>query len=57
MLLEAANIAYFNALSHDFDKHYPDAAAVADRLSCMLRHMLVLNKDTTLVLDYACGSG
>jgi len=57
VLLEAANVAYFDALSHDFDKHYPDAAAIADRLSCTLRCMLVLNKDTTSVLDYACGSG
>jgi len=57
VLLKVANVAYFDALSRDFDKHYPDTAAVADRLSCTLHRMLVLNEDTTLVLDYACGLG
>ena len=57
VLLEAANVAHFDALSHDFDKHHLDVAAVSDRLSCVLRRVLVLDKYTTLVLDYACGSG
>src|SRR5712671_1329619 len=55
--LEAANIAYFDALSHDFDKRHPDAADAADRLARALRRVLVLDEDATAVLDYACGSG
>jgi hypothetical protein len=55
--LEAANVAYFNALGDDFDKRHPDAAEFADRLSLELRRVLVLNEDATSVLDYACGSG
>lgn len=57
--LEAANLAHFDALGHDFDKRHPDAAEFADRLSVALRRalVLVLDEDTTSVLDYACGSG
>jgi len=40
MLLKAANVAHFDAPSHDFDKHHLDAAAVSDRLSCVL-HCIV----------------
>jgi len=57
VLLEAANVAHFDALGHDFDKHHPDAADVSDRLSRALRRVLVLDEDATSVLDYACGSG
>ncbi|KAI9508821.1 S-adenosyl-L-methionine-dependent methyltransferase [Russula earlei] len=56
-LLEAANVAFFDALSHDFDARHPDAADLADRLSRALRRVLVLDDDATSVLDYACGSG
>src|SRR5947208_7628125 len=31
--LEAANVAHFDALGHNFDEHHPDAADFADRLS------------------------
>jgi hypothetical protein len=57
--LEAANVAHFDALGHDFDKHHRDAAEFADRLSLALRRALegVLDEETTSVLDYACGSG
>jgi len=55
--LEAANIAFFDALGHDFDKRHPDAADFADRLAHALRRVLVLDEDATAVLDYACGSG
>ena len=55
--LEAANVAYFDALADDFDKRHPDAAVFADRLSLALRRVLVLDEDATSVLDYACGSG
>jgi hypothetical protein len=73
--LEAANIAHFDALGHDFDKQNPFSAEFADRLSRALRRLshsgsagshsdsdndvgsLVLDEDTTSVLDYACGSG
>jgi len=55
--LEAANVAHFDALGHDFDKHHPDAADFADRLARALRRLLVLDEDATAVLDYACGSG
>jgi len=68
--LEAANIAHFDALGHDFDKQNPFAAEFADRLSRALRRLLprngenvgssfslFLDEDTTSVLDYACGSG
>jgi len=57
VLLEAANVAHFDALGHDFDKRHPDAAEFADRLSRALRRVLVLDEDATSVLDYACGSG
>ena len=55
--LEAANVAHFDALGHNFDEHHPDAAGFADRLSRALRRVLVLDEDATSVLDYACGSG
>ena len=71
--LEAANIAHFDALGHDFDKQNPFSAEFADRLSKALRRLspsrsaggssndnagsLVLDEDATSVLDYACGSG
>ena len=55
--LEAANVAHFDALGHDFDERHPDAAGFADRLSRALRRVLVLDEDATSVLDYACGSG
>ena len=55
--LEAANVAFFDALGHDFDKRNPDAAVVADQLARALRRVLVLDEDSTSVLDYACGSG
>jgi len=55
--LEAANIAHFDALGHDFDKRHPDAADFADRLAGALRRVIVLDEDATAVLDYACGSG
>jgi hypothetical protein len=72
--LEAANIAHFDALGHDFDKQNPFSAEFADRLSRALRRLsphrsagssndvdsgypLVLDEDSTSVLDYACGSG
>ena len=55
--LEAANIAFFDALGHDFDKRHPDAADFADRLARALRRVLVLDENATAVLDYACGSG
>ncbi len=57
MLLEAANVAHFDALGHDFVKRHPDAAKFVDRLSHALCCVLVLDEDTTSVLDYACGSG
>ena len=56
MLLEAANVAHFDALGHSFDKHHPDATAVSDRLARALRRVLVLDENATSVLDYACGS-
>lgn len=84
--LEAANVAHFDALSHNFDTQHPFAADFADRLARALRRRcaggasvsatasatassaagpssssssssLVLDEDTTSVLDYACGSG
>jgi len=55
--LEAANVAFFDALSHDFDKRHPEAADGADRLARALRRVLALDENTTSVLDYACGSG
>jgi len=55
--LEAANIAYFDALSEDYDKRHPDAHELALRLARALRRVLPLDEDTTCVLDYACGSG
>lgn len=71
--LEAANIAHFDALGHDFDKQNPFSAEFADRLARALRRLssrsagpngsdvggslVVLEEDTTSVLDYACGSG
>jgi hypothetical protein len=64
--LEAANIAHFDALSHDYDTQHLSAAEYADRLTCVLLHrrsdsqtcsFLVLDEDATSVLDYACGSG
>jgi hypothetical protein len=54
---EAANVAHFDALGHDFDKRHPDAAEFADQLSRALRHVLVLDEDATSILDYACGPG
>ena len=57
VLLEAANVAHFDALGHDFDKCHLDAAEFVDRLSCALHRVLVLDKDATSVLDYACSSG
>jgi SAM-dependent methyltransferase len=55
--LEAANVAFFDALGHDFDKRHPEAADGADRLARALRRVLALDEGTTSVLDYACGSG
>ncbi|KAH9972025.1 S-adenosyl-L-methionine-dependent methyltransferase [Russula compacta] len=63
--LEAANIAHFDALGHDFDKLHPSSADFADRLSRALRRRRVLRdddevdegEDATSVLDFACGSG
>jgi hypothetical protein len=37
--LEAANIAHFDALGHDFDKQNPFSAEFADRLSRALRRL------------------
>ena len=37
--LEAANIAHFDALAHDFDKQNPFSAEFADRLSRALRRL------------------
>ena len=42
-MLEVANVAHFDALGHDFDKHHPDAADFADQLSRALCCVLVLN--------------
>jgi hypothetical protein len=55
--LEAANVAFFDALGHDVDKRHPEAADGADRLAHALRRVLALDENTTSVLDYACGSG
>ena len=51
MLLKAANVGNFDALGQDFDKHHLDMAAVSDRLSHVLRCMLVLDEEATLALD------
>ena len=95
--LEAANVAHFDALGHNFDSQHPFAADFADRFAHALRRRcaggasasasasasadansssggasatassaggsssssssLILDEDTTSVLDYACGSG
>ena len=56
-MLKAANVAHFDALGHDFDKHHPDTADFADQLSHVLCCVLVLNAEATSVLDHTCGSG
>ena len=56
-VLEAANIAHFDALSEDYDRRHPEARQLALRLARALRRVLPLDEDTTCVLDYACGSG
>jgi hypothetical protein len=45
--LEAANIAHFDALGHDFDKQHPFAAEFADRL---VRTLLCRRPSTTTTI-------
>lgn len=59
--LEAANIAHFDALGHDFDKQHPFAAEFADRLArALLRRRPPSSSSQTLTLTQsssASGSG
>ena len=44
--LEAANIAHFDALGHDFDKQNPFSAEFADRFSQALRRLSLSHRST-----------
>jgi hypothetical protein len=55
--LEAANIAHFDALGHDFDKQHPFAAEFADRLARTLLHRHPTTTTTTHTHTQSSGSG
>ncbi|KAK7036009.1 Methyltransf-25 domain-containing protein [Favolaschia claudopus] len=52
----AANQALFDKHAHEADQR-PDAAEVASKISEAILQAYSFDKDSTLVLDYACGTG
>jgi len=51
-----SNKNYFNEHAHQYNDH-PEAQGLAQRLGAAMIRAYPFNEDSTLVLDYACGTG